>query len=87
MQSHHVELYSAWKRNVLVFKNAPLSQVLNTLARTYNISFEIKDSTALKYTYTITTNCTNLTNVLKELEKITPILFEEKEGIMEVGMK
>lgn len=87
VQSHHVELYSAWKRNVLVFKNAPLSQVLNTLARTYNISFEIKDSTALKYTYTITTNCTNLTNVLKELEKITPILFEEKEGIMEVGMK
>ena len=52
-----------------------------------NVSFEIKDSIALKYTYTITTDSTNLTTVLKELEKITPVLFEEKGGKIEVRMK
>lgn len=87
VRSHDVKLYSAWRRNVLVFKSAPLPEVMKTIARTYGVSFEIKDSMALKYTYTITTDSTNLTTVLKELEKITPVLFEEKGGKIEVRMK
>lgn len=51
------------------------------------ISFDVKDSAALRYTYTITTDSVNLTTVLKELEKITPVLFEEKGGKIEVRMK
>ena len=85
--SHDVKMYSAWRRNVLVFKSAPLSDVMKTLARTYDISFDVKDSAALRYTYTITTDSVNLTTVLKELEKITPVLFEEKGGKIEVRMK
>ena len=87
LRSHDVKMYSAWRRNVLVFKSAPLSEVMKTLARTYDISFDVKDSAALRYTYTITTDSVNLTTVLKELEKITPVLFEEKEGKIEVRMK
>lgn len=87
IRSHDVKSYSAWRRNVLVFKSAPLADVMKTLSRTYNISFEVKDSAALRYTYTITTDSTNLPMVLKELEKITPVLFEEKEGKIEVRMK
>ena len=30
----------------LVFKSAPLSDVMKTLARTYDISFDVKDSAA-----------------------------------------
>ena len=85
--THDVKMYSAWRRNVLVFKSAPLSDVMKTLARTYDISFDVKDSAALRYTYTITTDSVNLTTVLKELEKITPVLFEEKGGKIEVRMK
>ena len=87
VRSHDVKLYSAWRRNVLVFKNAPLSEVIKTVARTYNVSFEVKDSTALKYTYTITTDSTNLTAILNELGKITPVLFKEKERKIEIRMK
>ena len=87
LRSHDVKMYSAWRRNVLVFKSAPLSDVMKTLARTYDISFDVKDSAALRYTYTITTDSVNLTTVLKELEKITPVLFEEKGGKIEVRMK
>jgi len=34
LRSHDVKMYSAWRRNVLVFKSAPLSDVMKTLART-----------------------------------------------------
>lgn len=87
LRSHDVKIYSAWRRNVLVFKSAPLANVMKTLARAYNASFEVKDSTVLRYTYTITTDSPALTTVLKELEKITPVVFEEKEGKIEVRMK
>lgn len=87
MRSRNVKLYSAWRRNVLVFKEASLLEIMKTLARTYNVSFEVKDSTALRYTYTLTTDSTRLGSVLKELEKITPVVFQEKEGILEVRMK
>lgn len=86
-RSHDVKLYSAWRRNVLVFKSASLSEVMKTIARAYDVSFEIKDSTVLKYTYTITTDSASLTTLLKELEKITPVLFEEKEGKIVVRMR
>lgn len=79
VRSHNVKIYSVWRQNVLVFKSTPLAEVLNTLSRNYNVSFSVEDSAALKYTYTITTDKTNLTSILKELEKITPLLFEENE--------
>lgn len=85
--SRNVSRYSAWRRNVLVFQNASLSDVMTTLSRNYNIPFTLKDSTALKYTYTLTTDSANLATVLKELEKITPVRFEENKGNIEVSMK
>lgn len=86
-RSRDVSQYSAWRRNVLVFKGASLSDVMTTLSRNYNISFNLKDSVALKYTYTLTTDSTSLATVLKELEKITPVRFEEKESGIVVTMK
>lgn len=79
LRSHDVKMYSAWRRNVLVFKSAPLSDVMKTLARTYDISFDVKDSAALRYTYTITTDSVNLTTVLKELEK-SRLYYSRKKG-------
>lgn len=86
-RSRDVSQYSAWRRNILVFKSASLSDVMTTLSRNYNVSFNLKDSAALKYTYTLMTDSANLATVLKELEKITPVRFEEKEGRIEVSMK
>ena len=85
--SHDIKRYSAWRRNVLVFKSTPLSEVMRTLTRTYNTAFEVKDSTALRYTYTITTDSASLSVVLKELERITPVRFEEKAGRVEVRVE
>lgn len=53
---------------------------MKTLARTYDISFDVKDSAALRYTYTITTDSVNLTTVLKELEK-SRLYYSRKKGV------
>lgn len=87
LRSNDVKTYSAWRRNALVFNGSPLSAVMKTLSRTYDVSFDVKDSTVLRYTYTLTTDSVNLATVLRELEKITPVLFEEKEDRIEVRMK
>lgn len=86
-RSRNVAAYSAWRRNVLVFKDAPLSEVMATLSRTYNIAFTVADSTALQYTYTLTTDSASLPAVLKDLEKITPVRFIEQQGQIEVRIK
>lgn len=67
---------SAWKDNTLVFENSPLSEVIATLSRKFDIRFIVKDSSALKYNYTLITNQGELPAVLKELEKITPVRFK-----------
>lgn len=85
--SRNARAYSAWKRNVLVFKNAPLSEVLKTLERTYDQPFEVKDPAALEYTYTLTTDRTRLDVVLGELEKITPVSFVRSGDQIEVRMR
>lgn len=70
---------SSWKENILNFADAPLSEVLATLSRTFNVTFDIEDKTALRYHYTLRTGTENLDWVIKELEKIAPVRFQ-KEG-------
>lgn len=86
-RSRNVAAYSAWRRNVLVFNNAPLSDVMATLSRAYNISFSVVDSVALRYSYTLTTDSIGLSAVFKDLEKISPVRFVERQGQVEVRIK
>lgn len=78
---------SAWRNHMLVFNKTPLAEVLRTLARAYDANFTVKDSAALAYSYTITTDTTRLDAILRELEKITPVRFEARGGTIEVHMK
>lgn len=78
---------SAWKSNQIVFDNAPLSEVMTTLSRWYNIEFEVQDSSVLHYNYTLTSTNQKLDQILKDLEKITPVQFTEEEGIIKIRRK
>lgn len=86
-RSHDVKVYSTWRRSMPVFKNTPLSDVMRTLTRTYDTSFDMGDSTVLWYTYTITTDSTSLATILKELEEVTSALFKKKGGKIGVRVK
>jgi len=83
----NIALSSAWKQDTLVFSNTPLSEVILTLSRRYDIEFEIEDSISLKYSYTLKTDNRDLDSVLKELEKITPVRFEREDRSIKIRLK
>lgn len=76
---------SDWKHGIFYFKETPLPEVLKTLERRYDVTFEVKDSTLLDYTYTLTgKESADLNTVLNELVTITPIEFHQTGNRIEV---
>lgn len=82
-----IHIASAWKENMLVFSNAPLSEVITTLGRRFDVEFILTDEKASRYTYTLQTTHTDLFHVLNELEKIAPVRFEKGEKEIKVSLK
>ena len=77
---------SLWTLNTLFFNDTPLTQVIQTLERKFNVEFTIKNSHALDYSYTLTTDEISIENILPELEKIAPVRFNLHNGIYEVSI-
>ena len=77
---------SLWKYQITYLNDTPLSEVIRTLERKYDVSFHIKDREALKYTYTLTTRQTSLEEILSELQKIAPVKFMKKGAEIEVSL-
>jgi ferric-dicitrate binding protein FerR (iron transport regulator) len=75
---------SLWKYQITYLNDTPLSEVIRTLERKYDVSFHIKDPEVLKYTYTLTTRQTSLEEILSELQKIAPVKFRKKGTEIEV---
>lgn len=75
-----------WKQNILSFKDTPMAEVLKTLERWYNVDFKVKDTSAMKYVYTLTSNKESLDDVLLDLEKITPVHFKYDKIRKEVSV-
>ncbi len=73
-----------WKEDIISFENTPLLDVLHTLTRQYNVEFQLADSAALRYSYTLTSSKKNITNILSELEKITPVKFTKRDQLFVV---
>lgn len=83
----YIEDNSSWKKNQIVFNNTPLAEVIATLSRWYNVEFAITDSSVLIYNYTLTSTDQKLQQILTDLEKITPVQFTDKEGIINIERK
>lgn len=72
------------EKNVIAFKDAPLSEVIKVLNRWYDVGFKIEDAAVGDVYFTITSENTLLEKVLQDLEKIAPLRFEYKEAEKEV---
>ncbi|RGN35825.1 FecR family protein [Bacteroides oleiciplenus] len=83
-RSTDIHLSSLWKKNVIAFKDAPLSEVIKVLNRWYDVDFKIEDEAAWDVYFTLTSENTLLEKVLQDLEKISPLRFEYKEVEKEV---
>ncbi|WP_075559912.1 FecR family protein [Parabacteroides timonensis] len=87
-KSKDITQASAWKKNLIIFDNTPLSEVIATLSRWYNINFIINDPSTLKYSYTLTSHKKQVQEILSELEKIAPVRFtEQKNSSYSVSLK
>ena len=56
-----------------------MSEVITKLRRWYNVEFKIEGKVSGGLLITLTSNQTILENVLRDLEKITPLTFDYDE--------
>ena len=81
-----MSIHTAWRSKSLNFYRTPLSEIIKTLERQYEIEFNVADSALLKYRFTISTSKINIKDVLNDLEKVSKVRFklnkENKYNIM-----
>ena len=78
----------AWRDNSLSFYLTPLNHILTVLERQYDVRFVVKDSVLLNSRFTLSTAKVNVADILKDLETVSYITFNEvEEGIYEVTSK
>lgn len=78
---------SLWQNDMISFTNTPLSELVKTLNRWYNIEFIVVDPQVYSYSYTIISRNTLLENVLQELELVAPVKFSYVNNQVIVSMK
>lgn len=54
MKNEYYKDASVWKENKLIFRNAPLEEVLTTLSRQFDVSFDIRSEKIAAFTYNFT---------------------------------
>jgi ferric-dicitrate binding protein FerR (iron transport regulator) len=67
--------HGAWMTKSLNFYRTPLSVILKTLERQYEVQFTVRDSSLLQYRFSISTSKVNTNDILKDLEKVSKIRF------------
>lgn len=77
MQNEYHQEASDWKNNKLIFRNAPLGEVLTTLSRQFDVTFDIRGEKINTFTYNFTCKLNDLSGILEMMSAITPIKFKE----------
>ena len=78
---------SMWKDDYFVFKDTPLLEVLKVLNRRFNVDYNFRETQALRYSFTLTTQQTSLEKLIKELETIAPVKFDLNDKVINISLK
>ena len=70
----------AWKEGYLVFDNEPLSDIMVTLSRRYNVNFTYSNKDVLKYRFTGKFKETTLEQVLQVIMLTSPLEADVKQN-------
>lgn len=79
-----VENTIAWKEGYLVFDNQPLSEIIVTLSRRYNVNFTYTDKDVLLYRFSGKFKETTLEQVLQAIVLTSPIETEVKQNLVTI---
>lgn len=75
---------SAWKTDTLVLDNTPMNEITRVLSRLFDVDFQVRDESCLRYSCTLITPSTDLTHILDQIALITPVRFEKKGNVITV---
>ena len=77
----NTSLASMWRKDQLVFSDAPINDILNVLNRKFNVDFVLKDSTLKQITYSIVIDGKMpLEEIMNEFKLISPVTFYRSNG-------
>lgn len=68
--------FVAWREGKLIFRNDPLSDVLERIGEFHNVHFQFKDKKLLEYRYHITFQNESLPEILEILKASSPMDFK-----------
>lgn len=75
--------YTSWREGIINIYNLPIEEVVKRLEKRYNQKFELEPEVRqLKYTFTIQNE--SLEDIIKLMEKITPVKAEQKEDTITI---
>jgi ferric-dicitrate binding protein FerR (iron transport regulator) len=77
VQNEDIIEYISWKDGKLVFRNKPLSYVVNKISQVFNVDIELQGNTLQDYRYRATFEDESLTEILKLLKVSSPIDYVE----------
>jgi len=68
--------YTSWIHGKLIFDDSPLSKIIPILERKYDKEFRAEDDLLKKHRLTMTITNESFEQILKMIEKTTPIVFK-----------
>lgn len=72
----NLDKHISWKAGKLVFRDDPMTRVLEKLGRWYNVEFQVEDQEILAYVYSATFSGESLDQVLEMLSLSAPIHYK-----------
>lgn len=77
IQNEDISEYIAWKDGKLIFRNKPLSYVVNKISQVFNVDIELQGNALKDYRYRATFEDESLSEILKLLKISSPIDYIE----------
>jgi len=71
--------YIAWKDGKLIFRNEPMTDVMDKISRFYNVEIELRDKKLREYRYRATFEEESFSEILRLLKLSSPIEYRELE--------
>lgn len=86
-QINNTPLLKIWENQAFSFNNAPLREVLETLEHWYDVEFQTEDPNVWNYSYTFQSDRSSLKNILSDMEKVSPVVFQSEGKVIKISMK
>jgi len=69
----------SWRNHRIDIDNMPMADVISLLERNYNIDFEVRNTSCYRHSFTLSMDDRNLHDVIRRLDRLSPLTFKYNE--------